>query len=59
MAALPRSQRLALCLHYYQGYTTGEITDMLGENLSTVRSRLVQSRKKLKIKMEEEGYGQT
>ena len=57
MAALPRSQRLALCLHYYQGYTTGEITDMLGENLSTVRSRLVQSRKKLKIKLEEEGYG--
>ena len=59
MAALPRSQRLALCLHYYQGYTTGEITDMLGENLSTVRSRLVQARKKLKLRLEAEGYGST
>ena len=59
VAALPGPQRLALYLHYYQGYTTGEIADMLGENPSTVRSRLVQARKKLKLKMEEEGYGQT
>ena len=59
VAALPGPQRLALYLHYYQGYTTGEIADMLGENPSTVRSRLVQARKKLKLKLEEEGYGQT
>lgn len=59
VAGLPEPQRLVLYLHYYQGYTTGEISDMLRENHSTVRSRLVQARKKLKLKLEEEGYGQT
>ena len=58
VAALPRPHRLALYLHYYQGYTTGEIGSMLGENPSTVRSRLAQARRKLKLKLEEEGYGQ-
>ena len=58
VAALPKPQRLVLYLHYYQGYTTGEIADMLGENPSTVRSRLAQARRKLKLKLEEEGYGQ-
>ena len=58
MAALPKAHRLALYLHYYQGYTTGEIADMLGENPSTVRSRLAAARKKLKLKLEEAGYGQ-
>ncbi len=58
VAALPGPHRLALYLHYYQGYTTGEIAQMLGENPSTVRSRLVQARRKLKLKLEEEGYGQ-
>ena len=55
---LPEKYRLVLYLHYYQGYTTGEIADMLGENPSTVRSRLAQARKKLKLKLEEEEYGQ-
>ena len=59
VAALPEPHRLVLYLHYYQGYTTGEIAAMLGENPSTVRSRLAQARKKLKLKLEEEGYGQT
>ena len=58
VAALPKPHRLVLYLHYYQGYTTGEIADMLRENPSTVRSRLAQARKKLKLKLEEEGYGQ-
>lgn len=57
VAALPKPQRLVLYLHYYQGYTTGEIAQMLEENPSTVRSRLAQARKKLKLKLEEEGYG--
>ncbi len=57
VAALPEHHRLVLYLHYYQGYTTGEIADMLGENSSTVRSRLAQARRKLKLKLEEEGYG--
>ena len=58
VAVLPKPHRLVLYLHYYQGYTTGEIADMLGENPSTVRSRLAQARKKQKLKLEEEGYGQ-
>lgn len=58
VAALPKPQRLVLYLHYYQGYATGEIADMLAENPSTVRSRLAQARRKLKLKLEEEGYGQ-
>ena len=59
VAALPERHRLVLYLHYYQGYTTGEIAGMLGANPSTVRSRLVQARKKLKLQLEEEGYGAT
>ena len=58
-AALPEKHRLVLFLHYYQGYTTDEIAQMLGENPSTVRSRLVQARKKLKLRLEAEGYGAT
>lgn len=57
VAALPDKYRLVLYLHYYQGYTTGEIAQMLGDNPATVRSRLVQARKKLKLQLEEEGYG--
>ena len=59
VAGLPEPQRLVLYLHYYQGYTTGENSDMLRENHSTVRSRLGQARKKLELQLEEEGYGQT
>jgi len=58
VAALSGPHRLVIYLHYYQGYTTGEIAAMLGENPSTVRSRLVQARRKLKLRLEEEGYGQ-
>lgn len=59
VAALPEKHRLVLYLHYYQGYATGEIAQMLGENPSTVRSRLAQARKKLKLRLEAEGYGTT
>lgn len=59
VAALPEKHRLVLYLYYYQGYATGEIAQMLGENPATVRSRLVQARKKLKLRLEAEGYGTT
>ena len=59
VAALPDKHRLVLYLHYYQGYTTDEIAQMLGDNPSTVRSRLVQALKKLKLRLEAEGYGTT
>ena len=59
VAALPEKHRLVLFLHYYQGYATDEIAGLLRENPSTVRSRLVQARKKLKLRLEAEGYGST
>lgn len=59
VAALPDKHRLVLYLHYYEGYTTDEIAEMLGDNPATVRSRLVQARKKLKLRLEAEGYGTT
>nr|WP_243154223.1 sigma factor-like helix-turn-helix DNA-binding protein [Pseudoflavonifractor sp. 60] len=59
VAALPDKHRLVLFLYYYQGYATDEIAQILGENSSTVRSRLVQARRKLKLRLETEGYGTT
>ena len=57
VAALPDKYRLVLYLHYYQGYATDEIAQMLGENPSTVRSWLLRARKKLKLRLEADGYG--
>lgn len=57
VAALPEKYRLVLYLHYYQGYATGEIAQILRENPSTVRSWLLRARKKLKLRLEAEGYG--
>lgn len=59
VVALPDKYRLVLYLHYYQGYTTSEIAQILEDNPATVRSRLVQARKKLKLRLEAEGYGST
>ncbi len=53
---LPEQDRLVLYLYYYQGYTAQEIAELLGKNPSTVRTWLVRARKKLKLRMEAEGY---
>ena len=50
---------MVLYLHYYQGYTALETARILGKNPSTVRTWLVQARKKLKLRLEAEGYGTT
>lgn len=57
VAALPEKYRLVLYLHYYQGYATGEIAQILRENPSTVRSWLLRARKKLKLRLEAEDHG--
>ncbi len=57
VAALPEKYRLVLYLHYYQGYATDEIAQILKQNPSTVRSWLLRARKKLKLRLEAEGYG--
>lgn len=53
---LPEQDRLVLYLYYYQGYTAQEIAELLEKNPSTVRTWLVRARKKLKLRMEAEGY---
>ena len=54
---LPEKYRLALYLHYYQGYTALETAEILGKNPSTIRTWLVQARWKLKEILEVEEYG--
>ena len=46
--ALPRKYRLAIHLHYYEGYKTKEIAELLKIPESTVRTQLERGRKTLK-----------
>ena len=48
-----------LYLFYYEGYSTGEIAQMLRVSQSTITSRLHRARKKLKAQLEQEGYHET
>ena len=57
VSRLPQPHRLVLYLYYYQGYNSNEIAHMLGEKPATVRARLVQARKKLKLRLEADGFG--
>ncbi|MCM1327801.1 MAG: sigma-70 family RNA polymerase sigma factor [Ruminococcus sp.] len=45
---LPEKYRTAVYLYYYEGYSCGEIAEMLGTVKSTVISRLARGRKILK-----------
>ena len=55
---LPEQEKMALYLHYYQGYSTGETAELMGKKPSTVRSWLCRARRKLKDLLEEDGeYG--
>ncbi|MCL2696284.1 MAG: RNA polymerase sigma factor [Clostridiales bacterium] len=51
---LPKPERLALYLHYYEGYTAKEIGAMLEKTETTVWSYLHKGRKKLKKLIEED-----
>lgn len=51
---LPEQYRTVLCLHYVEGYQSGEIAAMLGLQPDTVRKRLQYGRQKLKLEYEEE-----
>ncbi len=46
--ALPANQRAAVHLHYYEGYSTGEIAQILGQRPGTVRSHLSRAREGLR-----------
>ncbi|HYY07056.1 MAG TPA: sigma-70 family RNA polymerase sigma factor [Actinomycetota bacterium] len=48
LARLPPKQRAALILHYYIGYRTREIAQILGSSRATVRVHLSAGRKRLR-----------
>ena len=50
---LPDKYKIPVYLFYYEGYTTEEISKMLKINHSTIRSHLLEARKRLKIILEE------
>ena len=45
---LPPEDRAVIHLHYYEGYSTDEIAQMLGQRPGTVRSRLSRARGRLR-----------
>lgn len=51
---LSRSQRAAVVLHHYAGYSTREIAVILGSTASAVRVHLYRGRKKLRELLEED-----
>lgn len=55
--SLPEKERLALYLHYYQGYSTEETAQLMGGKPATVRSWLFRGRQKLRLLLEANGYG--
>ena len=54
-ARLPARARLALTLHYYEGYSVQEIAAILGEPAGTVKSRMARARERLKKELEQGG----
>ncbi len=52
--SLPPEDRAVIHLHYYEGWSTGEIAQMLGLRPGTVRSRLSRAREKLRRLLEQQ-----
>ena len=52
LLSLPPEDRAVIHLHYYAGYSTDEIAQMLGQRPGTVRSRLSRARGKLRKLLE-------
>lgn len=46
--SLPEKYRIPLYLHYYEGYKTHEIAQMLGERPATINTRIDRARGKLR-----------
>ena len=51
--ALPKKYRLPIYLHYYEGYTTQEIAELLHIPKGTVCTNLDRGRKILRLQLEE------
>ena len=54
--ALPKKYRIAVHLHYYEGYTFGEIASFLKISSSAVSMRIHRARKILKNNLQEDDY---
>lgn len=54
VAVLPRNHRRAVDLYYYEGYSTGEIANILNTKEATVRTWLRRGRQRLKEYLTEE-----
>lgn len=50
---LPRKERVLVYLHYYEDYSLVEIAQFTGANPSTLRTRLMRARQKLKNMLQE------
>ena len=55
LRALPQHQREVLYLHYYEGYSVQELSDILNVRPGTVKSRLSRGRDALRTILEQEG----
>lgn len=49
--SLPAQYKSAMYLHYYEGYTTPEISRILGKSVNTVYTLLTRAKKMLKEKL--------
>lgn len=56
--SLPPEDRAVIHLHYYEGWSTDEIAQMLGQRPGTVRSRLFRARERLKKLLMESQKGE-
>ena len=53
---LPQIYRIIIHLYYYEGYSVKEISSILQIKESTVQTRLMRGREKLKSMLKEDGY---
>ena len=54
---LPRKEREVVYLHYYEGYTAPEISQLLGKNVNTIYTNLARARAHLKQLLGGEDHG--
>lgn len=59
MQGLSPEQRTVVHLHYFEGFSTGEIAQMLGMHSATVRSHLHRARIAMRNALEDAGFPQT
>ena len=56
--SLPKNYRDAVYLHYYEGYSAPEISQILGKKVNTVYTLLARAREQLRTTLGGDGYGE-